>query len=152
MSRAGYCFSSVTGMVTVSGTDETDFLLLRNPQDSGVLVRLYEFTMTLGATATQRSIFRFYRGPTVSNVGTPININKVLASNQNTSKINCYQSPTISNRGTLIQLFSVEFASFKREQDLGRYLVNGADILLTVHASNNNIEHNIVSVWAEEPL
>lgn len=152
MSRDGFGFSAVSGFVTIAGTSETDFILIRNPQGSGVLVRLYEFTMTLGASATQRSLFRFYRAPTVSDVGTPMTINKVLATHPNTSKINVYQTPTISNRGSLIQLFSVEFTSLRREQDLSRYLVNGADILVTVQASTNNIEHNLVSVWAEEPL
>lgn len=150
MSRNGLGFTSVSGFVSIANTNETDFMLMRNPANSGVLVRLSEFLLTLGATATQRSIFRFYRTPTITDVGTPMTVSKVLPTSSNTNKALMYQSPTISARGSLIQLFSVEFSTFSRNQELGRYLVQGSDLLITAQASNNNIEHSVVTVWAEE--
>lgn len=152
MSRNGQGFTAVTGFVTVSGTAEFDFMLIRNPGLSGNLVRLKEFFLTVGGAVTNTSIFRFYRAPTITNTGAAITINKVLSSSSTASTTLAYQSPTISNRGGLIQLFSVDFKTLDRDQELSRYLVEGADILVTVQGSVTNIEHNVVFVWGEEPL
>ena len=152
MSRQGFGFTTITGFVTIAGTSETDFMLMRNPAGSGVLVRLKEFLMTIGGTSAQRSIFRFYRSPTITSVGTPITVSKVLSTGTNTSEVLSYQTPTISSRGFLIQLFSVDFNTVIRDQDLARYLIEGGDLLITVQGSVTNLEHNLVAVWVEENL
>lgn len=150
MSRAGQGFTSLTGFVTVSGTVETDFMLIRNPLGSGVLIRLKEFMLTTGSSATQSSIFRIYRNPTVTSTGTPLTISKVLTTAAQNPAALTYQSPTISNRGILIQLFEVDFRTFIRDQELSRYIPAGTDILITVQGSTTNLEHNVLAVWAEE--
>lgn len=151
-SRAGMGFTTLTGFVTIAGTTETDFMLMRNPSGSGVLCRFYEFIMTINSATAQRSIFRFYRSPTVSADGTPLTISKVLATGTPTTKLLAFQTPTISDRGSLIQMFSIENVTYPRMQDLGRYLVQNAELLITVQGTTTNIEHNILGVWAEEPI
>lgn len=152
MARQGSAFSSVTGFVTVSGSTETDFLLMKNPVSSGVLVRFKEFIMTIGGASTNSSIIRFYRSPTITSDGTPLSISKVLPTASQTSAIEVFQSPTISARGSLIQLFSIDFKSFSRDQDLSRFLTDGSNLLVTVDANVTNVEHNIVAIWAEEQI
>lgn len=149
LSLAGRGFSVITGFVNVPNTNETDFLLVRNPMGSKKLVKLKEFLFTIGATASQNSIFRFYRSPTITGVGTELTIQKVLPSSDISSGIQVSQLPTISDKGTLIQMFSVGLTTFPRDQELARYLVEGADLLITIKGSNNNIEHSITMVWAE---
>lgn len=152
MSRDGKAFTTLSGFVTIAAATETDFFLMRNPASSGRLVRLKEFFFTINGTATQSSIFRFYRAPTITAVGTPLTINKVLATSSVISPILAYETPTISSRGTLIQLFSVDFNTRGRDQDLARYLPEGSDLLVTVQGSVGGIEHNILGVWAEEEI
>ncbi len=152
MTRDGHGFSAITNFVTIAGTTETDFMLIRNPAASGVLARLKEFIMTIGGSASNTSIFRFYRSPTVTSDGTPITVNKVLSIGTPTNQVLCFQTPTISARGTLVQLFAVDFESFSRDQELSRYLAEGSQLLVTVQGSVTNIEHNLVFTWAEEIL
>ncbi len=152
MSREGKGFTALTGFITIAGTSETNLMLMRNPADSGKLVRLKDFIMTIGGSATQRTLFRFYRAPTITNAGGALDINKVLPIGVPTSSVLAYQSPVTSASGALIQMFSVNYFSFARDQDLGRYLVAGADLLITVQSSANNVEHNLLSVWAEEDV
>lgn len=151
LSEKGYGFSAITGFVTISGTNETPFCLLKNPANSGILVRLKEFFLTASGTTAQGSIFRFYRSPQVTNNGTAIGIQKVLATSSITSVVQAFQSPTVSNNGELITLFEVGFDTLCRDQDLGRYLPSGGDLLVTVQGTNTNLEHNVTGVWAEEP-
>jgi len=152
LSREGKGFTVVSGFITIPTATETDFMLLRNPTGSNILSRLKEIFMTIGGTSAQRSIFRFYRTPVITAVGTPLSIFKVLSIGTLTSQLLAYQSPTISARGTLIQLFAVDFNTLSRDQDLGRYLTEGADLLITVQGSTSNLEHNISLVWAEETV
>ena len=151
MARQGKGFTTVTGFVSVAAT-ETDFMLIRNPANSGRLVLLKEFGMTIGATATQQSIFRFYRAPTVTGIGTPLTVNKVLSTGTTVSVVLAYQAPTISARGTLIQAFGVDFSTLVRDQDLARFIAPGADVLITIDPDIASVDHNIVAVWAEEEL
>lgn len=149
LANQGKCFTFVTGFTVVAGTAETDFVLIRNPSGSGKKVSLSEFLMTIDSATAQRSIFKFYRNPTITNVGTPITLFKVNPNGAISPTVLAYSSPTISNRGSLIQGFRVDNVTYGRNQKLSRFLVEGADLLITVQGSTNNIEHNLTAVWAE---
>lgn len=152
LSRDGRGFSAYTGFVTISGTAETDFMLITNPADSGMIVRFKEFLLTINATTAQKSIFKFYRSPTVTNAGTEIPVNKVLANGAYSSVLSVSQLPTITDRGVEIQLIASSNTSFSRDQELSRYMIENSTILVTVTPSNTNIEHKVLATWAEEPI
>lgn len=149
-SREGRGFTALSGFTTIPNTTETDFLLFKNPVSSGSLVRLKEFLLTIGGTSAQRSIFRFYRNPTITANGTPLTVSKVLSTGIHANVLQVYQTPTISVRGSVIQLFAVDFNTYIRDQDLARFITEGANLLLSVQGSANNIEHNVSAAWAEE--
>lgn len=144
----GQGFSVITGFQE-SSNDETDFLLLKNPTQK-TLLRFKEFILTIGGLSSNTSTFRFYRNPTITSNGTALSINKILPSHSNTSGMEAYQNPTISNRGSLIQLFCIGFISHSRDQELSRFLIPGANLLVTTQGSVNNIDHNIQAIWAEQ--
>ena len=58
-SSQGLGFTTITGFVSVSGTSETPFMLIRNPANSGVLVRF-------------KDIFFYYRGVSHSKFYFPV--------------------------------------------------------------------------------
>lgn len=150
LSKEGKGFTVLTPFEEIETQDETNFLIMINNGDK--LIRFKEFLMSIDATQNQKSIFRFYRNPIVSDNGTPLDISKVQPFNGNTSTISVYYKPAITDKGSLIQIFCLDFKSLYRDQDLGRYLVPGSSVLVTVEASSNNIKHCLVIVWAEENL
>jgi len=152
LTREGKGFIAATGFTTINVLTEVDFMLLRNPVSSGVLVRFKEFLFTIKANSGQSSLIRFYIAPTITNAGTPLTVRKVLSTGIPTSQILAYQQPTISNRGTFAQVFNIGIETYQREQGLARYLTEGSDVLITVQGVIANIEHNITTSWAEEPL
>lgn len=146
---AGKGFTSITGFTTISNALENNFMLLRNPANSGKLVRLKDFLFTIGATNAQRSVFRIYRSPVITSLGTPLTIHKILSTQPNSSVCTSYQQPTISNRGTIIAINTIDFNTLKRDLDLSRYLTPGGDILITVQANTSGLEHNVTINWLE---
>ena len=145
----GKGFTAITGFISLANTSETDFFLLKNPA-AGKLIRFKELQLTIGASATQKSIFRVYRTPTITANGTLLTTNKILSNHPNTSITEVYQSPTISARGTLINIFELDFNTYVREQDLARYLVAGSNLLITCQSGTNGIEHNLTLSWMEQ--
>lgn len=152
LSRNGSGFTTITGFVTIAGTTEVDFMLLKNPGASGILCRFSEFIMSIQTATAQRSVIRFYRQPTITDNGTPLTISKVLSTGAQTTALTAFQTPTISDRGSLIQMFIIDNVTYQRNQELGRFLTQNSNLLITVQGTLTNIEHNIVAVWAEENI
>ena len=144
----GRGFTIASDFVSV-GTAETDFFLLINPANSGKLVRLQEFLLTQGGTAAQKTVWRIYRNPIYSSPGIAVTILKILSTGNINTILQAYKSPVITNRGTFTQVFSNDFNTYQRLQELGRYITPSTILLITVQPANQNIPHNFTASWAE---
>lgn len=144
-------FTCSSNFVTVAGTDETDFLYIRNPS-TDLRYAFQEFHLTIKSTSGQSSLWRFYRNPTVTDPGSSLQVQKVLGTCTQTGTALFSQGPEVSNRGEFIQMFNTDFVTFQRMQDLCRFLPAGASLLVTVTGSVANIEHNFNAAYAEEEI
>jgi len=137
----GKGFSVITGDITIANTDENNFFLLKNPNASGKLVRIWEsiISMTKG-TGSAFSNFRIYKNPTITANGTALTINKIRSSQSASSVCSAYYNPTISARGTLIDKFVIATDHFGELIDnLGRYLEANENMLVTIEPQNSGI-------------
>src|SRR3989304_378816 len=141
---AGRGFITATNIITISGTAETDFFLIRNPVGSGKSIRFKIFSIGVGGA---RSEIRIYRQPIITSVGTPLTLFPIKGATA--SVMLAYQQPTISSRGLFIEAIQVTTGSYNYDFDLARYLTQGGDTLITVKSSTGNIEHNFSGMWAE---
>jgi len=148
--NAGQGFQVDTDIQTVTGTTKTAFFLLKNPVGSGKTIRFQEFTFTFGSVvAGQSTTIQIYRSPTITANGTALTINKTKSDGVTSSVASAFLNPTISANGTLVQAFVVVNGTFKRNLNLNRYLVAGANLLITVDSTTANAEHSVFSSWIE---
>jgi DNA gyrase/topoisomerase IV subunit A len=147
----GHGFEVTTNSVTVTPGTETAFILIRNPGGSGKTVQVKRFIYGLDGPAAQRSIYRFYRTPTVTVVGTALTIHKIIFSQANSSVINIYRAPTVTGNGTLIETTAVkgESPTLDDDRDMTFYIEQGQDILITVDGSTTGMEQIFNMRWAE---
>jgi hypothetical protein len=147
----GKGFSTITADITVATATEIDIFVLKNPVSSGKLVRFQNFIMcTNKGTALVRANFRVYRAPTITSDGTALTINKIRTSQSASSVCSAFQLPTISARGTLVNKFSLSSDEFiRRFQDLGRYLEQNSNLLITFEAENAGTTLSFMAEWLE---
>ena len=150
--QAGRAFQTTSNLITVTGSAETDFFLLKNISGSEKTIRLNEIFLNIGlASGVQslKSTFRLYRNATITANGNALTIFKTNPSGAHTAIAETYTAPTISARGSLIQVFPFTQGIYLRDLNLTRYVLDGGNLLITVHPATTNTEHSISSSWAE---
>lgn len=151
-SLAGRGFAMTTDLITISGTAEVDFVLMKNPAGTEKTIRLYEILLNIGLAGgvqSLKSTYRLYRNPTITVNGTSITAQKANPLGTFNPILEVYTSPTISARGSLIQTFPFTQGVLRRELDLARYIIDGANLLITAEPATTNTEHAVSSAWAE---
>jgi len=146
----GIAFSVTTGTLNI-GTAETDAFLFRNPAASGKNVRVRDLlTAILESGSNVRGFVRLYAAPTITVEGTALVERKVRTSQTATSIVNTFSLPTISARGTLVNEWTmINFTASPRDLDLGGWVEEGEDVLITIQNSGNNTDCTIFMEWAE---
>lgn len=144
-------FSATTGIITISGSSETDFFLLKNPSGSGknLLTQFISFGID---SAGNRSVIRGYAAPTITSNGTALTIVNNFVGSAVTTVMQAFSQPTISARGTLATTFikgaSLDSTFIKRSF----LMAPNTNILVTVHNSQNNTPIYFSLQWIEVPV
>jgi hypothetical protein len=130
----GQAYSVSTDAITVSGTNEVDFLLMQNPSAAAKLIRFWEQFCGSNIDSNQQTTWRIYRNPTVTAAGTPLVVNKLLPSIGAVSGTLVSSLPTIGARGTLqyAAVLGGGAPHLNRQLQLSRYLESGSNMLITV--------------------
>jgi len=147
--KDGKGFVATSDALTVTGSTETDFMLLKNPASSGKYVRFKEFLFSIDSSTTQGSIVRFYRDPTITANGTSLAANKLKKSQSDTAVATIFKTPTISARGTLLEVFQIGLGVFNRDLMIARFLEENENMLVTVQGTKVNVVHALTVLWAE---
>jgi hypothetical protein len=145
----GHGFSMTTPIITVSGSSEVDFCLLRNPTGSGTSMELHilQYTYSKGSGL---ALLKTYLGPTITSNGTSITPNKMKLDGTSSSIALWTYSPTISARGTLRRVLGASsVGSTTVEYDLGLIIPPNYSMLFTVVPAANNADHSLYLDWAE---
>jgi hypothetical protein len=141
----GLAWSNVIDALTLTA-GEKPFYLLRNPSGSGKKLRIVDMAYSSDATF---SIWRFYRNPTITTVGTIIPSVNFLVTGGSPSAL-AYHSSTISALGTLIR---VEYTTGRNANAVNpailRSLEANEDFLITVDPQNNT-KHYLTAGFSEE--
>lgn len=147
----GKGFTTLTQEITISNTLENDFFLLKNPVSSGKIVRFQNLLMYLEkGTSVVFGTFRIYRQPTITADGTALTINKIRPSQTASSVCSAFKLPTISSRGTLVTSLRSNTEQFnQRFQDLGRYLEENNNLLVTFQPETSGTTATVLFEWLE---
>ncbi len=146
---SGKGFGATTDLITVAGTAEVPFALIKNPSASGKIFRFKEFLFTLAGTSTQFTRFRVYGAPTISANGTAVTPLKLRTSQTQTTSAEVYTSPTITSKGVLLQAILFFSGTSSRDLEAARYMEPGDNLLITVQPGTTNLEHAVFAAWAE---
>jgi hypothetical protein len=99
-------FGISTSITITGGGTENDFLLIRNPSQSGKQLKFDTISVGFNNTVSVMASFKIYATPTITSNGTAVTINPGrIGASVPASSINVYSTPTISSRGT-------EYANF----------------------------------------
>ena len=149
--RLGYGFWITTNFLSIAGTAETPFMLIRNAGGSGKILRIKRMEIAVVATVTgDNARVKIYRDPTITANGTALTANKVRKSQSATAVVSYYRNPTISASGTLLWASAMTQAYMQSvDYDLTMYCEEGEDLYITIQPANTNKNH-VVSLWVEE--
>jgi len=136
--------NTIDGITLTAG--EKGLYLLKNPSGSGKKLRIIDMAYSSDATF---SIWRFYRNPTITAVGTLItNVNFLVSGGSSVAL--AYHSPTISAFGTLLR---VEYTTGRNANAVNpevlRSLEANENFLITVDPQNNT-KHYLTAGFSEE--
>jgi len=142
-------FSFTTPAITVSGSTEVDFCLVRNPGTNTLSIEIHVISY-LYSKGSGMSVLKIYDTPTITTNGTSVSINKMKLSGTSTSGVLVTHTPTISNRGNLRRFIGASSTgSTTTEYDLGLLIPPGYTFLFTVVPAANNADHAIYMDWGE---
>ena len=134
------------------GTTEQAFMLIRNPAASGYLVRMKRLTFQVTSNTT--GVFRLYRLPTITAVGTT-NFIENYRDVTVTGVALAYSVPTYSATGSTWARYDLNAGGvgvLVIEQDLALTLLEGDDLLITLEQGSNNNKFSANFSWAEEEI
>lgn len=98
-------YTVTSDFVSISDTNETDFLLVRNNQPTDSETFIQDIVVGIDAM-DQRLLVRIYKIPTVTNGGSAlIERNRNLKGSGRTADLDVTKLPTISDRGKLMNVF-----------------------------------------------
>lgn len=148
----GQGFHLTTGVITISGTSETPFLLLRNPNASGKTVRINKIAFGLVASVTGDShIWRIYRDATVTGNGTAKTPTKIKKSQSASAVLLAGTAPTVSANGTnMLTGASTSAGSYNiLLENLSLYIEQNENLYFTIQSALTGKGHYI-TIWFEE--
>ena len=134
----------------LAGTAGTEIprILIRNPVNSGKTLKIFKIEESVN-TGTGNAMFRYYKNPTISVVGTllnPANLNL----NTHTSSMTSYLNPTISNNGTrMMQTIAGQMYTLTKQSNYLWILNEGVDLLINVRTNAAGTTWNINLYYAE---
>lgn len=136
-----------TNLVTLTvGTSETAIYLFKNPNGSGIKVRIYRIVFTGAAT------YRIYHTPTTSANGTALTaVNNRIMTSPTAAVATPFQSPTASANGTFMMPINVstQTGTFVLQYDSELILNPNFNLLITAQAGGNNTPVNATVFWYE---
>lgn len=149
--EAGRGFYVTTNFISISGTAETNFMLLRNASGSGKTVRIHQIHIGVRATVTgDNARIRIYRDPTVTANGSALTVRPILKSAPISAVMTAYTAPTTSALGTLLITRTLTQAWMDTMNlDETFYIQQNEIILFTIQPANTGKDHNIM-IWFEE--
>jgi hypothetical protein len=149
---------SVVAEVLPIATTETPIFLLKNPNASGVTLKVMQFILGLlasvGSATGNNAILRLYLDPTITANGTALTISN-LASKTGVpaSVMTAFSSPTITANGTKLGAYSLasQEGSLFLPQNFTRLLGSNHNWLITQTAIVNGTSTGVVQIeWIEE--
>lgn len=140
-------FSAQT-LVTNIGTTETSFLLLKNPNASGKVLRILKIVVGTSGAGT----IRVYHTPTITSNGAALAaVNRYIKSAPTAAVAAPFTAPNISVKGTPINLWYTTAQSGSKD-----FIADGDiavdpnfNILITVQNGAANTPTAITVIWAE---
>lgn len=147
---AGTGFVVTTNNVTVANANETVFMLIKNPSNSGKTARLHRITIGSDQNqANKMAFYRIYRDPAITNNGTALNINN-LKKGAGASELTAFRIPSVSDNGVLLAVGNAGAVIQGTDQmDLGNLISAGENILITVDATAGGFDFFVTAYWEE---
>jgi hypothetical protein len=147
----GKGFIVTTNFISITGTAENNFLLLRNPSGSGKLVRIHAIIVGMVATVTGDSgRIKFYRDQTVTANGTALTVRPMKKTGNNAVNLLANTAPTTSSLGTLLFTRAITQAwmdTMHTHESV--YIQAGENMLITIQPANTNKNYT-VNIWFME--
>jgi hypothetical protein len=145
-------YMAETGLLTLSESNEQNFLLLKNPSGSGKTVNIYRFIAGVDEGQTGKSTaVAFYRNPTISSNGTAIAIRPVAVGYATSAVAQIYKAPTISNRNQ--RLLTTTYGTnllYDTGADFHLQIAPGENLLITLDPTATNQEHFVSLIFFEK--
>ena len=150
-SAMGKVFCASTNDIT-SGPNSNEYpqVYILNPVDSGKLMKIYYITCGTNVS-TNNNIFRLYKNPTISSVGTELTSVNLNFASENVSVCKVYKVPTVSANGTLF-MNVISGATTMNQVNFSQKLIlsPGNKILINVRPNTSNVTFSINVFWIEE--
>ncbi len=143
----GKAYVVTTNVITIAGTSETAFLLLKNPSGSGKTIRIQKILFGMEGIISI-STYRIYRDPTITANGTvltPINLLK----GGSYGVLSVFRAPTITGNGTLMVVDTFTPHSPDYDLDLGFLISPNENILITIDPTTANLLHMATVYYME---
>lgn len=147
---AGSGFVATTNNITVTNANETVFMLIKNPSNSGKTARLHRLTIGSDQNqANKMAFYRIYRDPTITSNGTALNINN-LKKGAGVSALTAFRIPSVLDNGMLLVVGNAGAVIQGTDQmDLGNLISAGENILITVDATAGSFDFFVTAYWEE---
>lgn len=138
------------GEITLASSAEYDYVLVDNPNGSGVNMRFWR--VRLGVLNNVTVIWHLYFDPTVTANGTTYTPVNTSNGSSNTSDVNIYTSPTISARGTVVDTVVGRQGNSPIPFEYSFVVQPNEKALLTLEPSSANNDFTMTFIWSEEAV
>jgi len=147
--ESGNAYVTTTNFINFTTSNETDYLLLKNPSGSNKILKIKKFDLGVDFNNAPPSVYRIYRDPTITANGTALTISNIRKSGS-VSIASAFRSPTISARGTLLVAQSFLGGTPTNEHNLGFIIEAGENILITMDNGATNVDTCVTTYWSED--
>ncbi len=147
----GQCFICTTNDISSgSGGAESNQILIRNTS-ADKHMRIFRI-LTSTCVSSNNNIFRFYRNPTWSAVGTDLtSTNVVFESGAPAAECSVSTAPTITDKGTRFMTFCQGATSTSALDSPYSFVLHpNESILVTVRPNANGVTYALTLFWMEE--
>lgn len=142
-------FTVTTGLSTVSGNSEHDFLLLKNPSSNDQPLLITHSVIGTDASSV-RSTWRAYGDPTITSDGTGLTeTNTYIGSGTPSATATAFKDPTISARGQILNMYIAPANNPSRGVNRFYFIDPGSSILITIENSVSNTSSFADLYWVE---
>lgn len=143
-------FTVTTELTTISSSNETALLYLKNPSASNKIILTSHFKHGTDSSNV-RSVVRIYFNPTVTANGTALTIiNTYVAASPPASGMEVYKLPTVTDNGTILNLDIAPANVSSKGLNRFYFVDPGNTILATVTNSSANAKTFSDVYWVED--